>query len=355
MTETIQVGLGGRSYYIEIGDNTWSSLIPFLEEIPFTASMIISDERVNALYGDAFSRLMEETGRPFYLHTIPEGEKSKSFGYLETLCREMARSGMDRASLVLALGGGVVGDLAGLAASVYLRGVRLIQLPTTLLSMVDSSVGGKTGINILEGKNLVGTFYQPEAVFADTSVLGTLDERDWYSGLAEVIKIALTLDVELFSYLESVCDLGPSGDLDVTKVVAVSCRRKAEIVESDERESGLRKVLNFGHTLGHAVEAAAGYGKLKHGEAILLGIRAALGLSAKRCDLRVDQLQRALDLVGRIPIPDIEIPSDLTSFMVRDKKSSGNQITGVLISEIGKYEFVELENPGELVDALERP
>lgn len=354
MTETIRVGLGDRSYPITIGDKVWSDLVPHLEKRPFTSSMTVTDERVNAIYGETFSRFTEKTRKPMFRYIVPEGEQSKSFECLESLCREMARSGMDRESLVLALGGGVVGDLAGLAASVYLRGVRLIQLPTTLLSMVDSSVGGKTGINISEGKNLVGTFYQPEAVFADTSVLGTLHERDWYSGLAEVIKIALTLDPDLFSYLESVGDLGPSGGLDGTRIIAAACRQKAEVVELDEREAGLRRVLNFGHTLGHGVEAALGYGSLRHGEAVLLGMRAALNLSTRMCGLRADQLQRANDLLDRIPIPEVEIPRDLDRFIVRDKKSSGNRITAVLISEIGKHEFVQLDDPSVFVEALKK-
>jgi 3-dehydroquinate synthase len=264
----------------------------------------------------------------------------------------MAKAGMDRGSLVLALGGGVVGDLAGLAASLYLRGVRLIQLPTTLLSMVDSSVGGKTGINIPEGKNLVGTFFQPEAVFADTSVLGTLHERDWYSGLAEVIKVALTFDPDLFEYLESVKDLGPSGDLDVTWTCVTVCRQKSRVVEVDERESGLRKALNFGHTLGHGIEASLGYGVLRHGEAVLVGMRAALTLSTRMSGLPPEQFQRAIALLDRIPVPDFQMPHDLNRFIVKDKKSSGKIITGVLIKEIGKHEFVPLDDPSVLVEAL---
>ena len=352
MTETIRVGLGNRSYPITIGDKAWSGLLPLLEKNPFTSSITVIDERVNALYGERFFGLTDKIDKPSFRFILPEGEQSKSFSCLESLCRDMARNGMDRESMVLALGGGVVGDLAGLAASVYLRGVRLIQLPTTLLSMVDSSVGGKTGINISEGKNLVGTFYQPEAVFADISVLGTLDGRDWYSGLAEVLKIALALDAGLFEYLESVGDLGPAGDLDVTRTVVAACRQKARIVELDEKEAGLRKALNFGHTLGHGVEASLGYGVLRHGEAVLLGMRAALILSTRMCGLPSDQFQRAIKLLDRIPVPDVELPHDLNRFIIKDKKSSGNRITGVFIKEIGKHEFVSLEDPSELVEAL---
>jgi 3-dehydroquinate synthase len=352
MIEMVRVALGGRYYDITIGENAALMLVPYLEKNPPSSTVIVTDSKVGDLYGEDLLQELRKTVEEIKLFTFPEGEQSKSFGYLEPLCRDMARSGMDREGLVLALGGGVVGDLAGLAASIYLRGVRLIQLPTTLLSMVDSSVGGKTGINISEGKNLVGTFYQPEAVFADISVLRTLNERDWYSGLAEVIKIALTLDSELFNYLESVDDLGPSGELDITRTVAAVCRRKAEVVELDERETGLRRVLNFGHTLGHGVEAALGYGVLRHGEAVLLGMRAALNLSSRISGLPADQLQRAMDLIGRLPVPEIDIPEDITRFIVRDKKSSGDLITAVLIKEIGKHEFVPLEDPLVLVEEL---
>jgi len=355
MAEKLQVGLGPRSYPIVIGEMVRQEIDCHLEEHPCDKAVLVTDEKVGRLYGESFIELIQGKIRQVFTITIPEGEKSKSFQCLESMCRTMARSGLDRESLVLALGGGVVGDLAGLAASVYLRGVRLIQLPTTLLSMVDSSVGGKTGINIQEGKNLVGTFYQPEAVFADISVLSTLLERDWYSGLAEVIKIALTLDSGLFEYLESVDDLGPSGKLDVTRIVAAACARKAEVVQIDEKESGLRRVLNFGHTLGHGMEAAVGYGGLRHGEAVLLGMEAALKLSSKLCGLPGDQRQRALDLIKRIPGPPVKVPDDLERYLARDKKSSGNAITGVFIREIGKHQFVLLDDPAVLVEALKMP
>ncbi len=355
MINKLKVGLGQRSYPILIGDMARNEVLPHLESNPCEKAVVVTDDRVGSLYGDEFLSLVRRKVGLAVVFTIPEGEKSKSFAWLESLCRAMTKSGLDRDSMVMALGGGVVGDLAGLAASVYLRGVRLIQLPTTLLSMVDSSVGGKTGINIPEGKNLVGSFYQPETVLADTSFLATLHERDWYSGLAEVIKIALTLDPGLFEYLESVHDLGPTGDLDIARIVTSACARKSEVVQLDEKEEGLRRVLNFGHTLGHGVEAAVGYGKLRHGEAILLGMKASLKLSHRMCGLPGEQQQRAVDLIERIPVPSVKIPDNLVNYIVRDKKSSGNTITSVLIREIGKYEFVKLDNPSVLVEALKEP
>ncbi len=352
MVDRLEVGLGERTYPIAIGPGVWRELPAFLADRPCTKAVVVTDDRVRSLYGGLFTEIFSPALGEFSLHVIREGEASKSFVNLESLCRDMARSGLDRRSLVVALGGGVVGDLAGLAASVYLRGVRLVQLPTTLLSMVDSSVGGKTGINIVEGKNLVGTFYQPEAVFADTNVLATLHERDWYSGLAEVIKIAITLDAGLFDYLESVQDLSSSGPLDLTRVIAAACRNKAQVVEKDEKEAGLRKVLNFGHTLGHGVEAAQGYGGIRHGEAVILGMRAALNLSLQETGLSPSEHRRAMAVLDRVPLPEITLPEDIAPFMTRDKKSVGNVIEAVLIEAIGRPVMVRLDEPRQLVNAL---
>jgi 3-dehydroquinate synthase len=313
---------------------------------------MVTDEKVNSLYGDEVAGSIASSGIKVLTHVVPEGEPSKSFEKIEALCRDMAGSDLDRGAVVIALGGGVVGDLAGFAASIYLRGVRFIQLPTTLLAMVDSSVGGKTGINIQEGKNLVGTFYQPEAVFAETPCLSTMDIRDWNSGLAEAVKIALALDAELFAYLESVDDLSPGGGLDIARIVAAACTRKAQLVEEDEREAGLRRVLNFGHTLAHAIEASLGYGVLRHGEAVLLGMTAALRLSVDMCSFPAEQYERAIGLIRRIQIPDVAIPDKAASFLTRDKKSVGNVVNAILLSEIGQYEIVPLEDPEVLLQAL---
>lgn len=312
----------------------------------------MTDERVNSVYGRRIGELGEASKPPAVVAVVPEGEGSKSFAHLEDLCRKMAGAGLDRSSLVVALGGGVVGDLAGLASSLFVRGIRLIQAPTTLLAMVDSSTGGKTGINLPEGKNLVGTFHQPEAVFADTDVLRTLHPRDWYSGMAEVIKIALTLDPELFLYLEEVTDLGPDGDVDIARVVTSACRRKAEIIEADEWESGPRLILNFGHTLAHALEASMSYGEIRHGEAVLLGMKAALALSKRICGLPDDQFDRAVRVLGRIPVPEVKLEEDLLGYMTRDKKRSEGRVQSVLLEAIGRCRIVPLDDPGELVRSL---
>jgi len=355
MRRSISVDLGERSYPIVVGEGAWEEMAGYLASRPPGKAALVTDERVGSLYGGRVRKILDDAGIDHLLITVPRGEKSKSFRYLELLCREMAVADMARDGLVIALGGGVVGDLAGMAASTFLRGVRFVQLPTTLLAMVDSSVGGKTGINIPEGKNLVGTFYQPEGVYAQTAVLGTLEERDWYSGLAEAVKIALSMDAEFFSFLESTADFGPEGDLDISRVVLTACENKANVVRQDERESGLRRVLNFGHTLGHAIEAALGYGTLRHGEAVIMGMKGALRLSMDRCGLPKERYRQAMAVLDRIPVPSVGLGGeDFGTFLRRDKKAAGGKVQAVLIRDIGYHEFTDLENPAVLMDAYER-
>lgn len=350
----VQVQLGERSYPIHIGTGAWDLLRQDLRQRSSAGNvMVVTDERVHSLYADRIGDLADAVRPAAAVVVVPEGEGSKSFSQLEGICRKMTRAGLDRGSLVIALGGGVVGDLAGFAASVFLRGIGVIQVPTTLLSMVDSSTGGKTGINIPEGKNLVGTFHQPQAVYADTGVLRTLDPRDWFSGMAEVVKIALTLDPELFHYLEGVLDLGPDGGVDMERIVTSACRRKAEVITADEWESGPRLVLNFGHTLGHALEMSMGTGEIRHGEAVLLGMKAALALSRSICGLDEDIFQRAMRVLDRVPAPEVRLGEDLEGFMSRDKKRVGGRVQSVLLEGIGKCRVVQLDDPGELVRALQ--
>ena len=352
----IQVQLGDRSYPIHIGSGAWSILEDYL--LNWTGNgkcMLVTDEKVYSIYSGRIDAMAQVLDPPAEIYITPEGETSKSFERLEDLVRAMAQQGLDRGSLIVAMGGGVVGDLAGLAASIFLRGIKVVQVPTTLLSMVDSSTGGKTGINIPEGKNQVGTFYQPEAVIADTDSLKTLEPRDWYSGMAEVVKISLTLDRELFAYLEEVQDLSPGGGIDVQRIVEAACRRKAEVIAIDEKESGPRLVLNFGHTLAHALESSVGLGEIRHGEAVAIGMKAALSLSRKICELDEAQYKRALAVIERIPVPDVRLDKDLERFLSRDKKRVGGRVQSVLLEEIGKCRIVQLNDPRLLVAALEMP
>ena len=348
----VHVELGERSYSIHIGDGAWDLLQENLREWNSAGKiMVVTDERVHSIYGHRIEGLTKALKSPFTV-VVPQGEKSKSFGRLEDLCRKMAGAGLDRGSLVVALGGGVVGDLAGLAASIYLRGVSVIQVPTTLLSMVDSSTGGKTGINLPEGKNQVGTFHQPQGVYANTDVLRTLESRDWYSGMAEIVKISLTLDPELFAYLEKVNDLGPEGGVDIQLIVEAACRRKAEVISIDEKEAGPRLVLNFGHTLAHALESSLGLGEIRHGEAVAIGMRAALSLSKQICGLDEGQYRRAMAVIEKIPVPDIRYDQNLVQFLTRDKKRIGGRVRCVLLEDIGRCHVTSLDDPGELVKAL---
>jgi len=352
----VHVELAERSYSIHIGSGAWELLEENLRGWNSAGKiMVVTDERVHSIYGHRIEELTEAPNSPATVVVVPEGEGSKSFGHLEDLCRKMAGAGLDRSSLVVALGGGVVGDLAGLAASIYLRGVSVIQVPTTLLSMVDSSTGGKTGINLPEGKNQVGTFHQPQAVYANTDVLRTLESRDWYSGMAEIVKISLTLDPELFAYLEKVDDLGPEGGIDIQLIVEAACRRKAEVISIDEKEAGPRLVLNFGHTLAHALESSMGLGEIRHGEAVAIGMRAALSLSKQVCGLDEGQYRRAMAVVEKIPAPDFGLDKDIEGFLARDKKRIDGRVRCVLLEDIGRCHVTSLDDPGELVRALPLP
>jgi len=349
----LKIHLGERSYRIMVSPDAWDQLPGFLDKENISGKLlVVTDDRVGSLYSSSLAGVLEGTGRRARFHTIPQGEESKSFFEIERLCRSMSENGFDRKSVILAMGGGVVGDLAGLAASVYLRGVTYIQLPTTLLAMVDSSVGGKTGINIPEGKNLVGTFYQPAMVCVNTRTLETLEARDWYSGMAEVVKIALTSDPVLFGYLEGFNEIGPDAGIEPTRIIKAACMKKALVVEEDERESGQRRVLNFGHTLGHALEASAGFGGLRHGEAVALGMKASLELSRRQAGLPEDQFKRAMEVIDRIPTPQFDSLDGLSEFILRDKKSSGGAVTIVLIEGIGIPRLVPLNDPGALLDAF---
>jgi len=351
----VHVELGDRSYAIHIGSEAWGLLEDSLREWNSAGKiMMVTDSRVNSLYGHRIEDLAQATKSPAAIVVVPEGEGSKSFGHLEDLCRRMAGAGLDRSSLIVAVGGGVVGDLAGLAASIYLRGVSVVQVPTTLLSMVDSSTGGKTGINLPEGKNQVGTFHQPLAVYADTDVLRTLELRDWYSGMAEIVKIALTLDPELFAYLEKGNDLGPEGGADRQYIVEAACRRKAEVISIDEKEAGPRLVLNFGHTLAHALESSMGLGEVRHGEAVAVGMRAALSLSKQICGLGEVPYRRAMAVVEKILVPDVRYDLGLEQFLIRDKKRVGERVRCVLLEDIGRCKVITLDDPGILVRALSR-
>jgi 3-dehydroquinate synthase len=351
---TIGVKLGERSYDIVIGrhllDGAGARIVATL---PGARCAVVSDATVAALY---MERLKASLGKLCLGDVVvAPGEPSKSFPVLAKVCERLLKLGVERGDVVVAFGGGVVGDLAGFAASILRRGVRLVQIPTTLLAQVDSSVGGKTGIDTPQGKNLIGTFHQPSLVLADISVLETLAPRDFRSGYAEVMKYGLLGDAPFFAWLEEHWPQILSGKGEArASAIATSCRAKTAIVEADEREeSGTRALLNLGHTFGHALEAFAGYSdRLLHGEAIAIGMRLAFSFSAEQglCPasdvnrveahlVHVGLPGRIADIPGGLPTPD-----ELLQLMAQDKKVKGGRLALVLVRGIGQA-FVEPDIP----------
>lgn len=299
--------------------------------------LVVSDTTVGRLHAERLLQGLRRSAWEPTLITVPAGEESKSMVRLEEIYDAALSVGLDRKTPLLALGGGVVGDLAGFAAATLLRGLPFVQLPTTLIAQVDSAIGGKTGINHLLGKNLIGAFHQPRLVLSDLSTLQTLSDREWASGLAEVVKHGLISDRHLFDYLTDGWAAILSRDPAVVlEMVPRAARVKTRVVEQDERESGPRATLNFGHTFGHAIERVAGYGAFTHGEAIVVGMQVALRISARiHPELEV---QEALALVRRVPVqghPEGLGFDRLYETMLVDKKSEGGRIRFVLLRSIG--------------------
>lgn len=321
---------------------------------------LISDENVAGHYLTETLTQLESAGYAVSSHVITAGEASKSMGQATELCREMIQEGHDRKSFVLALGGGVVGDLAGFVASIFYRGVPFVQIPTTIVSQVDSSVGGKTGVNVPEGKNLIGAFHQPELVLIDPEMLKTLPDREYREGYAEVIKHSCIRDAAMMADLEALdlTQLPPPSDL-LARNIAI----KARVVEQDEKETaGTRALLNFGHTIGHGIEASVPYGQLLHGEAISLGMRAALWLSVKHSTLSQQDADRVIALLEQyqLPVqlqPEIETTTILDK-MKTDKKFSAGQIKFVLLTQLGDAivaSNLSLQDLEEAIEEIRRP
>lgn len=337
----VTVPLSDRSYPILIGSGLLDQVGPRARAAGLRGSIaLVQDSQVVPLYGDRVRASLEGAGYRVAPVVVPSGEASKSLAQLGALYEAFGAARLDRRSAVVALGGGVIGDLAGFAAASYLRGIDFVQVPTTLLAQVDSSVGGKTGIDLPTGKNLVGAFHQPRLVVADLDTLSTLPERDFVAGLAEVIKYGIIFDPELFTYLAVNREAALRHQPDVlAHLVARSCEIKAEVVGKDERESGLRAILNYGHTIGHAVEAVAGYGRYLHGEAIAIGTAAANWLSVRLSGLSpadADRINRLLVEYG-LPIR-LEEPlgtEELLAAMRLDKKTLDGVFQFVLAREIG--------------------
>ena len=298
---------------------------------------------------------LEAAGFQPTLHTVPAGEASKSMGHAEALCREMIRAGHDRKSLVIALGGGVVGDLAGFVASIFYRGIPFVQIPTTIVAQVDSSVGGKTGVNVGEGKNLLGAFHQPRLVIVDPETLRTLPDREFCEGFAEAIKHAAIRDAAM---LEDLAAFDPSGRDVPADLIARNIAIKARVVEADEHETlGIRALLNFGHTIGHGIEASVPYGEMLHGEAISLGIRAALLISERHAGLGAAESAKVIRLLERYHLPLVlspEITTDkVMEKLARDKKFSSGAIRFVVLDKLGSAKVVSSVTTDDLREAIE--
>jgi 3-dehydroquinate synthase len=333
MTSTLNVELGDRSYPIVIGRQLLGGDFELTPYIRGDDCLIVSNQTVAPLYLDRLLPNLE--GRSVSSIDLPDGEQYKTLATMASILDQLVAAGAGRDTTVIALGGGVVGDIAGFAAACYMRGVNFVQVPTTLLSQVDSSVGGKTGVNHERGKNLIGAFHQPQIVLIDTDTLSTLPDRELRAGLAEVIKYGAICDAGFFDWLEGNIDKLVQRDPDaLAHAIRRSCELKAEVVAEDEREAGRRAILNFGHTFGHAIENCLGYGEWLHGEAVAAGMVMAAELSG----LGADETERLRDLIGRAGLPTAPPALGAPQFlkaMSRDKKVQKKALRFVLLQRLG--------------------
>jgi len=363
--ERLGVALGARSYDILVGDGLIAEAGRHIAPLVTRKRVfVVTDANLAELHLARLERALTDAGLDTEAVVLPAGERTKDFHHLESLVEQLIEMKIERGSTLIAFGGGVIGDIAGFAASVLLRGIDFIQVPTTLLAQVDSSVGGKTGINSRHGKNLIGSFYQPRLVLADTGVLSTLPRRELLAGYAEVVKYGLASEPEFFTWLE---DHGASlidGNPDARRqAVLRSCAAKAKVVAADERETGLRALLNLGHTFGHAIEAEAGYGEFLHGEAVAIGMVMAFALSARldlcaaadvarvRRHLAAVGLPTGLDGTGGRASGRVWDPQRLIEHMSRDKKVVGGRVVFILVRGIGEAFISDAVDPAE-VEAL---
>ncbi|MES2353738.1 MAG: 3-dehydroquinate synthase [Pseudomonadota bacterium] len=337
--QTIDVALADRSYSIHIGTNLFSRADLLLPHLPRPKAAVITNTTIAPLYLDEFLTGLRSQGIEAIPVILPDGEQYKTWQTLNLIFDALLSKHCERSTTLIALGGGVVGDVAGFAAATYQRGMPFIQIPTTLLAQVDSSVGGKTAINHPLGKNMIGAFYQPKLVIADTAVLSTLPDRELSAGLAEIIKYGLIRDFPFLEWLEENMEALLRRDPETLEyAIARSCINKAEVVTADERETGERALLNFGHTFGHAIEAGLGFGTWLHGEAVAAGMVLATDLSVRLGLLPNDATTRVATLLqkARLPIAYPDIPADqFISLMAHDKKVDAGKIRFVLLKDLG--------------------
>ncbi len=346
--DTVTVELGERSYPIVIGTGVLDEVGPRLGAVLSSRqAAVISNPTVGKLYSNRVVGSLHAAGFRTTSVEIPDGEEHKNLAWLTFIYDRLLDARLDRSSAVLALGGGVIGDLAGFAAATFLRGVPFVQLPTTLLAQVDSSVGGKTGVNHPAGKNLIGTFYQPQLVLIDLDTLHTLPRRELLAGLVEVIKYGAILDAELFVLIEKNLDRILALDAELLRqIVRRCCELKAQVVQRDERESDYRSILNFGHTLGHAIESLTEYKRYLHGEAVAIGMAFAARLSLARGYCKDETVERLVALLKRAGLP-VDVPADLATANLglaveSDKKAAAGTVKFVCLEDLGRTRFAYL-------------
>ena len=355
MMKTLNVALDERSYPIYIGQNLLSRTDLLAPHIASRQVMIVTNETIAPLYLEQVRQLLGD----FEVHQVvlPDGERYKNLDVLNRIFDALLQARCDRQCTLIALGGGVIGDTAGFAAACFQRGIPFIQIPTTLLSQVDSSVGGKTAVNHPHGKNMIGAFYQPRCVIADTNTLNTLDDRQLHSGLAEVIKYGLISDGDFFSWLEdNMAAILARDPAALQTVITRSCQNKADVVAMDEYEGGVRALLNLGHTFGHAIETHTGYESWLHGEAVATGMLMAADLSARLGWINDADVQRTKRLLQHAQLPDLPpsdmTPSDFLQHMAVDKKVQNKQIRLILLKAIGQSLITADFDPDCLKDTL---
>lgn len=354
----VPVRLGTRGYSIVVEGGALATVGARLRELGVgTRTAIFSDDAIMRLHGKAVEDSLGTAGFSVTRVDLPEGESAKTLAVAERSWDALLAAGLDRSSTVLALGGGAVGDLAGFVAATYMRGVNFVQLPTTVLAQVDASIGGKTAVDHPLAKNLIGAFHQPRLVLVDPLAVRTLPERDFRSGVAEIVKHGVVLDADYFAELERDHAALLARDVDVLeRVIAGSCRLKADVVERDEREAELRNVLNYGHTIGHAIEAASGYAAYTHGEAVSLGMVAEARLARRLGIADAETLARQERLLAALGLPIRMRPLDgdaVLAAMTRDKKSRDGRVPFVLAPRIGAFRLVYDVKPADVRAVLD--
>ncbi len=359
-TRILKVDLGSRSYDISIASDLISSKSLLIERfVEKKRCFVISDSNVFPLYKDDLKEMIKANNGIMVGYFVFEaGEASKTLGTVEQIYHAMLKESLDRSSILIALGGGVVGDIAGYAAATYMRGIDFIQIPTSLLAMVDSSVGGKTGVDMPEGKNLVGAFWQPKHVLIDIKTLNTLPERELKAGLAEVVKYGVILDASFFyELLDNIARIRKLDTDFFIEIIAKCCAYKADIVKKDEKESGLRGILNFGHTFGHAIEAVSGYEKYVHGEAVGIGMLMAGELSFLEGKITEKDFDLLFELCSKLGFKTIASkidPESVFSAMAKDKKTKNGKICFVLPEKIGEVAFVDGLDRDRVIKAIKK-